>query len=227
MQSTSRRSRLVSVTSRSNHQRGANPFAMAFSKGDVRGRLAELRAKERISLSEYYTSCMDFLVKKWCSSDYGAKYRLILAVKSRGRSGLRGRRGRRRRCGRIAFSGDCLIHSAASRDHGPSGEVLHANADSRPLWPHSIHDAASQARATSGEALQRCRSAVSRSRCSGRSSSTGRRRDSIARQERGVETELPWSQLLDRAAEGRHCDWHFAGPRCPPPWRRSVHGVVS
>ena len=52
---------------------------MAFSKGDVRGRLlAELRAKKRISLSEDYAFCMNFLVKKWCTSNCGAKYRLIL-----------------------------------------------------------------------------------------------------------------------------------------------------
>ena len=69
----------ISITSRNNHQSGANPFAMAFSKGDVRGRLlAELRAKKRISLSEDYAFCMNFLVKKWCTSNCGAKYRLIL-----------------------------------------------------------------------------------------------------------------------------------------------------
>ena len=32
----------ISVTSRSNHRSGVNPFAMAFSKGDVRDGLAEL-----------------------------------------------------------------------------------------------------------------------------------------------------------------------------------------
>ena len=58
----------ISITSRDNHQSGVNPFAMAFSKGDVRGGLAELSAEERISLSENYTSCMDFLLKKWCST---------------------------------------------------------------------------------------------------------------------------------------------------------------
>ena len=72
-------------------------------------------------MSEDYASCIDFLVKKWCSSNYGAQVRLILAVKSRDRSGRRGRRGR---CGRIALSGDCLINSAASRARAPSGEVL-------------------------------------------------------------------------------------------------------
>ena len=44
----------ISATSRSNHQSWVNPFAMTFSKGDVRGGLAELRVEERISLSEDY-----------------------------------------------------------------------------------------------------------------------------------------------------------------------------
>ena len=49
----------ISITSRDNHQSGANPFAMAFSKGGARGGLAELRAEERFSLSGDYASCMD------------------------------------------------------------------------------------------------------------------------------------------------------------------------
>ena len=53
----------ISITSRYNHQSGVNPFAMVFSKVDVRGGLAELRAEERISLSKDYASCMAFLLK--------------------------------------------------------------------------------------------------------------------------------------------------------------------
>ena len=53
----------ISITSRDNHQSGINLFAMEFSKGDVREGLAELSAEERISLSENYASCMDFLLK--------------------------------------------------------------------------------------------------------------------------------------------------------------------
>ena len=55
---------------------------MTFSKGDIRGGLAELRAKERISLSEDYASYMDFLAKKWCSSNCGAKGELFSALES-------------------------------------------------------------------------------------------------------------------------------------------------
>ena len=39
---------VISVTPRRNHQNGVNPFAVALSKGDVRGGLAEFRAKKRI-----------------------------------------------------------------------------------------------------------------------------------------------------------------------------------
>ena len=48
----------ISITSRDNHQSWVNPFAMAFSKGDVKGGLAELialqilrRAASSISIS--------------------------------------------------------------------------------------------------------------------------------------------------------------------------------
>ena len=70
--------------------RWGKSVAMAFSKGDVRAGLAELRSGERISWSEDSASSMDLLLKKWSSSNYGAKDRLILAVKNKDVAALNG-----------------------------------------------------------------------------------------------------------------------------------------